>query len=330
MITKISTNRRKLTIGFAATLALGLMLPMGSAYSQAVSSKPITITVPFAPGGSNDIVGRAIAEQLSTRFNHNVIVENRPGAGGLIGSERVSRATPDGTNLLIISAAFSMMPAVTKLSYDPVKSFTPIAMLGMGPSVIAVTSTFPANTIQELVEYSKKNPGKVYFGSAGVASFQHFAIELFRMKTGADLTIAHYKGGGPALMDVAAGNVQVTLGSLIQMKAFLESGKIKLLAVAGPKRVDFIPKVPTLMESGIDVDVSNWWALLAPAGTPDGIVNQLHDEINTVLEDPKMKARFAAEGADTLAMTRPEFDKFFAAQIAKWADVAKQTGIKRE
>lgn len=243
--------RRSFVKGMGALALAG----MGTGL-HAQEGKLIRVVVPFAPGGSNDIVGRAVAQQLSTRMSRNVYVDNKPGAGGAIGAENVARAEPDGTVLLLISSSFTMNASIMKLSYDPVKSFTPVAMLGIGPSVIAVPSTLPVNTIAELVAYSKANPGKINFGSAGVASFQHFAIELFKSRTGADITVVHYKGGSPALADVAAGHVQMALGSLIQMIPFMQSGRIKLLAVAGPKRSQLIPDVPTLMETGIDVDAA--------------------------------------------------------------------------
>lgn len=330
MIRKTTSGRRKFAKTFAAVAALTLALPVTGVHAQEASSRPIRIIVPFAPGGSNDIVGRAVAQQLSLRLNRNVIVENRPGGGGVIGSELASRADPDGTTLLLISSTFTMNGSVMKLKYDPVKSFTPVAMLGTGPSVIAVASGLPVNSVAELVDYSKKNPGRVFFGSAGVASFQHFAIELFKLRTGADLTVVQYRGGSPALVDLAAGQVQVALGSLIQMQSFLKSGKIKLLGVAGPKRVALIPDVPTLKETGIDVEASNWWGLLAPAGTPADVVKQLHDGINAVLTAPEMQKRFAAEGAEARPMTRDEFTQFIADETAKWAKVAKQTGMKVE
>jgi len=203
-------------------------------------------------------------------------------------------------------------------------------MLGMGPSVIVVAASLPVNSIKELIEYSKKNPGKVFFGSAGVASFQHFAIELFKLRTGADLTVVQYKGGGPALMDLAAGHVHVSLGSLIQMQTFLRAGKIKILGVAGHRKVDLIPDVQTLKESGVDVEVSNWWGLLAPAGTPTSVVDRFNREANAALAEPDMKKRFASEGADPMPMSRAEFEKFMAEETAKWAKVARETGIKIE
>ena len=322
-------NRRQFNLQLGALLAASTALPTGQALAQE-SAKPIRIVVPFAPGGSNDIVGRTMAQQLSIRMKRSVVVENVPGAGGAIGSAMVARAEPDGNTLLLISSTFTMNASVMKLSYDPVKSFTPVAMLGIGPSVIVVAASLPVNSIKELIEYSKKNPGKVFFGSAGVASFQHFAIELFKLRTGADLTVVQYKGGGPALIDLAAGHVHVSLGSLIQMQTFLRSGKIKILGVAGARRVDLIPDVPTLKETGVDVEVSNWWGLLAPAGTPISLVDRLNREANAALAAPDMKKRFANEGADPLPMSRAEFEQLMSEETAKWAKVARDTGIKIE
>ena len=321
-----ANTRRQFNQRLGGWLAASLSLPAGLA--QAQDGKTVRIIVPFAPGGSNDIVARSMAQQLTTRLKRSVIVENMAGAGGAIGSSAVARAEPDGNTLLLISSTFTMNASVMKLSYDPVKSFAPVAMLGMGPSVIVVASSLPVNSIKELIDYSKKNPGKVNFGSAGVASFQHFAIELFKIRTGADLTLVHYKGGGPALIDLAAGHVQVSLGSLIQMQNFLRAGKIKILGVAGARRVELIADVPTLKESGVDVEVSNWWGLLAPAGTPAALVDTLHREANASLSDPDMKKRFANEGADPMPMSRGEFEKFMLEETGKWAKVARETGIK--
>jgi len=326
MTTNTSNNRRQFNQKLGALLATGLSLPVGQALAQ--ESKPIHLVVSFSPGGSNDIVGRSIAQQLTMRLKRSVIVDNMPGAGGTIGNSSVARAEPDGNTLLLISSTFTMNASVMKLSYDPVKSFTPVAMLGMGPSVIAVPSNLPVNSIGELIDYSKKNPGKVFFGSAGVASFQHFAVELFKLRTGADLSVVHYKGGGPALMDLAAGNVQVSLGSLIQMQSIVRSGKIKLLAVAGNQRVDLIPDVPTLKESGIDVELSNWWGLVAPSGTPLNVVDRLNRSANAALTDPDIKKGFANQGANPMPMSRSEFEKFMGDETAKWAKVALETGMK--
>ena len=317
---------RRLWLAQSALWAAGL----SPAWAQDSGTKPIKIIVPFPPGGSNDIVGRAVAQQLTARTKRNVIIENRPGAGGVLGAEAVARADPDGLTWLLISSTFTMSPAIMKLPFDPVRSFVSIAMLGMGPSVIAVPQALPFQTIKELVEYSKKNPGKINFGTAGVASFQHFALELLMQRSGAAFTTVHYKGGSPALVDLAAGHIQVSLGSLIQMQSFLKAGKIKLLAVAGPKRVDLIPQVPTLKEAGIDMEASNWWGLLAPAGTPPALVEFWHREVNTVLASSEIKSRLASEGAEPMPVGRAEFEKLLSEDTAKWAQLAKLTGIKAE
>jgi tripartite-type tricarboxylate transporter receptor subunit TctC len=319
-------HTRRLWLAQAALWAAGL----SSAWGQDSNTKPIKIIVPFPPGGSNDIVGRAVAQQLTARTKRNILIENRPGAGGVLGAEAVARAEPDGHTWLLISSTFTMSPAIMKLPFDPVRSFVPIAMLGLGPSVIAVPQALPFQTIKELVEYSKKNPGKINFGTAGVASFQHFALELLMQRSGAAFTTVHYKGGSPALVDLAAGHIQVSLGSLIQMQSFLKAGKIKLLAVAGPKRVDLIPQVPTLKEAGIDMEASNWWGLLAPAGTPAALVEYWHREVNAVLASSEIKTRLASEGAEALPVGRAEFEKLLSEDTAKWAQLAKLTGIKAE
>lgn len=292
--------------------------------------KPLRIIVPFAPGGSNDIVGRALATELSIKLKRNVFIENRPGAGGVMGTEMGAHAEADGNTLVLISSTFTMNPSVMKLNYDPIKSFVPVAMIGMGPSVIAVNAQLPVQNMREFVDYSKKNPGTVFFGSAGVASFQHFQIELLKLRSGADITTIHYKGGSPALVDLASGHVQVALGSLIQMQNFIRSGKVKLLAVAGPKRLDLIPNIPTLHESGIDMDASNWWAIMAPSGTPTSIVEGLHRDINSVLASPQMKQHLDNEGAEIMVLSRSELDKLIKDDIGRWSIIAKKTGIKAE
>lgn len=322
---------KKNYLGFSVYLAIASFLGFfASSVISQETGKQIRLIVPFAPGGSNDIVGRAVAQQLSPRLKRSVIVENKPGAGGVLGAEIAARAEPDGNTLLLISSSFAMNSSIMKLSYDPVKSFAPLAMLGMGPSVIVVNSATPVNSIKELVDFSNNNPSKTNFGTAGVGSFQHFAIELFKLKTGANFVLVHYKGGGPALVDLAAGHIQISLGSLIQMQNFMKAGQIKVLAVAGSKRVPLLPNVPTLKELGIDVEASNWWAILAPTGTSNELLDAYHKEINQVLIDPEIKRRFANEGAESLPMSRIEFEKFLSEESVKWARVAKLTGIKPE
>ena len=294
------------------------------------ASKVVRIVVPFAPGGSNDIVGRALAQQLSAHTKRNFVVENKAGAGGSLGTEWVARSEPDGTNLLLISSTFTMNTSIMKLRYDPVKSFVPVAMLGVGPSVIAVPANAPWKNIRELIEDSRRRPGQIVFGSAGMGSFQHFAIEWFMQKTGARFNVVHYKGGVPALIDLAAGHIQVSLGSLIQMQNFLKAGKIRLLAVSGPKRVAQIAQVPTLHESGYALEVHNWWGLLAPAGTSNEWISQLHADVNAVLASPEMSQRLASEGAEVSPISREDFSRMITEDMQRWSQVAQTTGIRAE
>ena len=318
-------SRRSFHKAVFSGLAAGLAWPAGQAMAQ--SDLPVRVVIPFPPGGSNDIVGRAIAHELSLRLNRSFVVENAAGAGGTIGATAVSRAKPDGNTLLLISAAFPMSASVMKLNYDPVASFSPIALLGKGPSVLVVNADLPVNSIQELLAYSKNNPGVLNFGSAGVGSLQHFAAELLKLRTGIDLTIVHYKGGGPALNDLASGHVHVCLGSLIQMLSYVKAGKVKIIGVTGTERVSLIPEVHTLKEDGVDVEISNWWGLLAPTGTPDVLLDGLNREINAILSAEDVKTRFANEGATPTPDTRAAFTDYLAQETEKWAEVARLTGI---
>jgi hypothetical protein len=314
-------------------LLLGITLTcLSSLFSvvMAQDTRPIKLVVPFSAGGSNDIVGRAIAQQLSIKLKRSVIVDNKPGAGGSLGAELVARAEPDGNTLLLASASFAMNSSIMKLNYDPVKSFTPVAMLGVGPSIIVVNNNLPVQNVKELIAYSKKNPTTTNFGTAGAGSFQHFAVELLMMKTNADISLVHYKGGGPALLDTVAGHVQVSMGSLIQMQNYIKNGQIRALAVSGNQRVALFPNVPTLKELGIDVEAINWWAILAPAGTSNDYLDKLNQDINQILTEQEIKNKFISEGAEPLPMSRKEFEKYISDETIKWGRVAKAAKIKAE
>lgn len=314
-------------------LLLGITLTcLSSLFSvvMAQDARPIKLVVPFSAGGSNDIVGRAIAQQLSIKLKRSVIVDNKPGAGGSLGAEIVARAEPDGNTLLLASASFAMNSSIMKLNYDPVKSFTPVAMLGVGPSIIVVNNNLPVQNVKELIAYSKKNPTTTNFGTAGAGSFQHFAVELLMMKTNADISLVHYKGGGPALLDTVAGHVQVSMGSLIQMQNYIKNGQIRALAVSGNQRVALFPNVPTLKELGIDVEAINWWAILAPAGTPSDYLDKLNQDINQILAEQEIKNKFISEGAEPLPMSRKDFEKYISDETIKWGRVAKAAKIRAD
>jgi tripartite-type tricarboxylate transporter receptor subunit TctC len=310
--------------------AFAALLPMLAA-AQAYPTKPVRLVIPFPPGGSNDVVGRMIAQQLSARLDKPVVVENQGGAGGLIAMEMSAKAPPDGYTLLLISVAYAFVPAIYKLSFDPATAFAPVAMLGSGPVVIAVTSKLPVATVEDLIAMAKASPGKLNYASAGVGSFQHLASELFKQQAGVDIVHVPFKGGGPAMMDVVAGNTEVAVGSLIQMLPQIKGGRLKALAVGSAKRIPALPEVPTLSESALPgFEVTNWWGIVVPAGTPRPIVERLHKELAAIVESAETRRRFESEGADSLPMGPEEFGRFIAAETRKWGRVVKEGGIRAE
>jgi len=309
---------------------IAAIFPMTTA-AQSYPSKPVRLIVPFPPGGSNDVVGRMIAVQLSARLDKAVIVENQGGAGGLIGTEMAARSQPDGYTLLLISVAYAFIPAIYKLPYDPATAFTPVAILGAGPVVIAVTSKLPVNSVRELIALAKEKPGELNYATAGVGSFQHLASELFKLQAGVDIVHIPFKGGGPAMMDVIAGNTQIAIGSLIQTLPHIRSGRLKPLGVGSAKRVAALPDLPTISEAGVPgYEATNWWGIVAPAGTPRSVIERLHRELSVILASAETKKRFETEGGEAAQMSPEEFGRFIASETVKWAKVVKEAGIKPE
>jgi tripartite-type tricarboxylate transporter receptor subunit TctC len=312
-------------------LAVLLVLLSGLAVAQPYPTKPLRLIIPFPPGGSNDVVGRAIGQQLAERLGQGVVIDNRGGAGGIIGTDQAAKAPPDGYTLLLISTAFPTSIAFNRLPQDAMKSFAPVAMLGSGPALLVVPASSPANSVKDLLDLLKRKPGELNAAAAGIGSFQHMATELFRLQSGTDFVIVQYKGGGPALTDVIAGQVQMNLGSLVQMMPHVRSGKLKALGVGGAKRVAALPDVPTIAEAGVPgYEANNWWGILAPAGTPGPILNRLYSEITAILDSPETRKRFELEGAEVMRMSPAEFANFVAQEATKWTRVVKDAGIKPE
>jgi tripartite-type tricarboxylate transporter receptor subunit TctC len=312
-------------------LALGLALFCGLSFSQTYPAKPVRFIIPFPPGGSNDIVGRAIGQQLGERLGQGVIIDNRGGAGSMIGTNEAAKAPPDGYTLLLISTAFPTIIAFNRLPQDAMKAFEPVAMLGSGPALLVVPAASPVTSVRELLGLLKQKPGDLNAAAAGIGSFQHMATELFRLQSGTNFVIVQYKGGGPALTDVIANQVQMNLGSLVQMLPHVRSGKLKALGVSSAKRVPALPEVPTIAEAGVPgFEVSNWWGVLVPAGTPAAIVDRLHREITAILDSPDTRRRFELEGAEVARMKPQEFGAFVTRETEKWTRVVKEAGIKPE
>ena len=312
-------------------LALLLAVLSGVAFSQSYPSKPVRLVIPFPPGGSNDVVGRAIAQQLAERLGQGVVIDNRGGAGGVIGTNEAAKAAPDGYTLLLISTAFPTSIAFNRLAQDAMKSFAPVAMLGSGPALLVVPANSQVNSVGDLLKVLKEKPGELNAAAAGIGSFQHMATELFRLQSKTNFVIVQYKGGGPALTDTIGGQVHFNLGSLVQMVPHVRSGKLKALGVSSAKRVAAMPEVPTIAEAGVPgYEVSNWWGILAPAGTPQPVLDRLYKEISAILDSPETRKRFELEGAEVARMKPAEFAAFVTQDTGKWTRVVKEAGIKPE
>jgi len=311
----------------AFALLLALLAPAAAEYPD----HPVRLIVPFPPGGSNDVVARLVANQLSAKLGNKVFVDNRGGAGGVLGTEAAASAAPDGYTLLIVSIAHSVNPALYKLSYDPIKSFTPISILATGPNVLAVNPSLPVKSVAELVALAKQKPGELDYASAGIGSFQHLGGELFKLTAGVDLVHVPYKGGGPAMADVIAGHVKIMFSSLVQTTPFIKAGQLRALGIGGAKRNVVLPDVPTIAEAGVPgYEANNWWGIRAPAGTPKAIVDRLYGDIQAVLTSPELKAAFDREGAATVTMSSEEFAKYIENEIVKWGRVVKEGNIKAQ
>jgi tripartite-type tricarboxylate transporter receptor subunit TctC len=312
----------------AAMVLAGLL---ATAFAQDYPNRPVRLIVPFPPGGSNDVVGRLVAMQLSTQLGQQVFVDNRGGAGGVIGTEACATAAPDGYTLCIISIAHAVNPALHRLNYDPIKSFAPISIFATGPNVLAINPTLSVNSVKELVALAKQKPGELNYASAGVGSFQHLGGELFKLTAGVNIVHVPYKGGGPAMQDVISGHVKIMFSSLIQTTPFIKSGQLKALGTGGAKRTSVLPDVPTISEAGVPGYVAdNWWGLAAPAGLPGPLVEKLFAASQAALKSPELLAAFEREGAAPVTMTTAEFGDYIKDEIAKWGRVVKEGNIQSQ
>jgi tripartite-type tricarboxylate transporter receptor subunit TctC len=288
----------------------------------------VRLIVPFPPGGSNDVVGRLIANQLSAQFGQQVFVDNRPSAGGMVGTEMAATAAPDGYTLLIVSIPYAVDPALHELKYDPVKSFAPVALLATGPDVLVVNPATPVHSVKDLIDLARKKPGELNYASAGIGTFTHLAGELFRQMTNVNIVHVPYRGGGPAVEDVLGGHVSIMFSSLIQTAPYIKSGALRPLGSGGVHRSPALPDVPTIAEAGVPGYVSeNWWGILAPAGTPAAVLKRLYGAIQTALKSSDLRADFAREGAVTSTMNSSEFGDYMKSEIAKWGRVVKEGSI---
>ena len=310
--------------------AAGVLLAFTTcAAAQDYPTRPVRIIIPFPPGGFNDIVGRLIAAQLSERLGKQFVVENRPGAGGIIAGEQVVNAPKDGHTLMIVSLAITVNPHFYKMPYSPVTHFAPIAILATAPNVLSVNNEVPAKSIKELLALAKAKPGDLKYASSGVGTFMHMGPELFKLMSGADILHVPFKGAGPAMIDVIGGHTQMTFGSVPSTMAHVRSGKLRAMGVGGTKRSFALPDVPTIDEAGVPgYQCANWIGLIAPAGTPEPIIARLHKELTAMQDGPELQKQFANEGAEVMRMSSAEFGVYIASELAKWGKVVKEAGIK--
>lgn len=298
---------------------------------QAWPTKPIKIVLGFPPGGATDILSRDFAAKLGEELKQQVIIENKPGAGGTIGADLVAKAVPDGYTLTIGTSSNHAIAVslYKKLPYDPVKDFAAITMLAVSQNVVVINPGLPANNIRELVAYAKANPGKLNFGSSGNGTISHLTGEMFNTLNGTQITHIPYKGSAFVFPDLLSGQISVMFDSTISIGSLVKSGKVKALAVTGSKRSVLTPDLPTVAESGYPgFESTNWFGFFAPAATPVDILAKLHTAALKVLASPDLQARFALQGAEVVANSPAESLAMVKADIVKWADVAKKSGAK--
>ena len=293
-------------------------------------NRPVRLIIPFPPGGSNDVVGRVIAQHLGDALGKQVIVDNRGGAGGVVGTEQAAHAAPDGYTLLGISLAHAVNPWLYKLPYDPIKAFAPVGIMGKGPVVLSVNPTLPVHSVKELIALAKQKPGDLQYASAGVGSFQHLSAELFKLTAAVDLLHIPFKGGGPAMVDVMGGHTKVMFSSLVQTTPNIKSGKLRALGVGSTERSKILPNVPTIAEGLPGYASENWWGIVAPAGTPAPIVEKLHAALTKAQDSPEAQKYFDTEGATIVKMSTEEFGKYMVSEMNKWERVVKEGHIKAE
>ncbi|PVE25766.1 ABC transporter substrate-binding protein [Microvirga sp. KLBC 81] len=324
-------TRRNVFFG-AAAMTVAAACP-GRAGAQTYPSRNITLVVPFTPGGSTDILARLLGQRLETALKHPVILESRPGAGGSVGVGSVARAPADGYTLVMGHiGTFAVSPALyPKLPYDPQTSFEPVSGIANVHNMLVVHPEVPAKTLQELIDYAKKNPGKLNYASGGIGSAAHIAMVALADRAGITMTHVPYRGTAPAVTDLLGGRVQLTFTGAPNLVQHVEAGTMRALAVSGSSRLKAAPTVPTVAESGFPgFEASQWYGIMVPAGTPKPVVDQLNTEIRTAMAAPEISERLSQEGAEVWTNTPGEFREHISKEMARWGDLVKRTGIKPE
>ena len=316
-----------------ATVATLALVAATHAAAQAWPTKPIRLVVPFPPGGAVDFYARVVQQPLSEVLGQTVVIDNKAGASGMVGAEAVAKAPPDGYTLLLgnIASLAINVGIYPKMPYDPLKDFTPIVRTVDVNYVLVVHPSVPVKSVPELIAYAKANPGKLSYGSAGSGSLPHLGTELFKAQTGTDMVHVPYKGGGPMVTDLLGGSVQVVIGDQANLMPHVQSGKLRALAVATPKRSPNAPDLPTIAETGLaGYDATAWQGLVGPAGMPPDVVKRLNEAFNKVMAMPAVREKLVGGGLEPVGGTPEQFGRFIGSEIAKWTKIAKDVGAKAE
>lgn len=318
-----------------AALLGAVLLPFGmvqnAAWAQNYPTRPIRLIVPFPPGGTTDVVARLMAQKITDAWGQQVVVDNRPGAGGTIGTELAAKSPPDGHTLLMGSiTTHAVNPALySKLNFDPVKDFVPVGLIVSSPQLLAVHPSVPAKSAREFIALARKSPGKLNYASAGAGTSPHLTFELFKSVAGVDLVHVPYRGTGPAITELVGGQVQAMITGVVALMPHVKSGRLRGLAVTSARRVSALPQLPTLQEEGLaGFDVSSWFGFFAPAGTSPNIVNRLNDEIARILADPEVVKRLTDQGADPAPMKPAQFAAYVKSEMERWGKVVRETGAR--
>jgi tripartite-type tricarboxylate transporter receptor subunit TctC len=309
-------------------LAASTLLP-GTAAAQTYPARPVKIVVPANPGGGLDLIGRTVGNELSRALKQSFVIENSAGGGGSIAAMAAARAAPDGYTLMVgYVGTHGTNPAVRKLQYDAVRDFTPVAMVGGTPNILVVNPSVPVSDLKSLIEYAKEHPAKVNFGTGGIGTLTHLALEQLRAAAGLDAVYAHYRGIGPAITDLLGGQIQLLMPGLAAALPHIKAKKLKPVAVTGLTRHPLLPDVPTFEESGYKgFDGVQWYGIVGPARLPAEITNRLNSEINRALASPALRERLSSEAIEPMPMTPEQFGKFMRADIAHWTALARERNI---
>lgn len=302
----------------------------GNCLAQDYPNKPVRFIVPYAPGGSSDILARTLGQKLADAMGQPFIIDNRPGAGSMVGTEVLAKSPADGYTIILSDMPHSINPSINpKVPYDPVKDFSPVSVIGVSPMFLFVHPAFEAKTVKELIALAKAQPNKLAIASGGNGATTHLVAELLQASAGIKLTHVPYKGAGPAIADVAAGQVPITFTSMATAASLVKAGRLRVLGVTSSKRLAAFPDVPTFEESGLTgLTFEHWWGIMAPAGVPRPVINKLHGEIVTAVKTADLHQRFAALAVEPKTSTPEEFRALLVSDVKRWAKVVKDAGIK--